>query len=328
MVPFAIAGVQMHVSAARHNLDEMSHQLAVLVHRFPWVQMVVFSELAAFGPLIENAQPLEGAIDAAFRDMAVKHGIWLVPGSVFERVGDKVYNTALVIDPLGAVVGRHRKMFPFLPYEEGVEPGHEFCVFDVPDAGRFGLSICYDMWFPETSRTLAALGAEVILHPSLTNTIDRDVEHAICQATAAANQCYVFDVNGVGDGGYGRSIVAGPGGHVMYTAGSGTEIIPVEVDFDLVRRERAVGVRGLGQPLKSFRDRRVDFAVYRPEAFDNRYLDSLGPLKKAERGSRTGIGASTQAHQPPGETGARGGFETPEGEQSKTIHYGHRRATQ
>ncbi len=75
------------------------------------------------------------------------------------------------------------------------------------------------MWFPETSRTLAAMGAEVILHPTLTATIDRDVELAIVRATAAQNQCFVFDINGVGDGGNGRSIVVGPAGDVLYQAG-------------------------------------------------------------------------------------------------------------
>ena len=50
-------------------------------------------------------------------------------------------------------------------------------------------------------------------------------------------------------------------------------MIPVEIDLERVRRERAVGIRGLGQPLKSFRDRRVEFDVYRPEIFDNSYLE-------------------------------------------------------
>ena len=94
--------------------------------------------------------------DVAECDLSGFDAIWLVPGSHFERVDDKLYNTALVIDPSGAVVARYRKMFPFLPYETAISPGTEFCVFDVPAVGRFGLSICYDMWFPETTRTLAA----------------------------------------------------------------------------------------------------------------------------------------------------------------------------
>jgi deaminated glutathione amidase len=69
-------------------------------------------------------------------------------------------------------------------------------------------------------------------------------------------------------------------------------MIPVEIDLERVRRERAVGIRGLGQPLKSFRDRRVEFDVYRPEVFDNSYLESLGTLERASRGSRAGLAAA------------------------------------
>jgi predicted amidohydrolase len=292
MVPFAIAGIQMRVSAAESNLAAMTQRVDLLMHRFPWVEMVLFSELCVLGPLRDTAQPLPGPTERAFSALAGRHGIWLIPGSMFERVDDQVYNTAPVINPEGRVIGRYRKMFPFQPYEQGIEPGHEFLVFDVPRVGRFGLSICYDMWFPETSRTLAALGAEVILHPTLTDTIDRDIELSIIRATAAINQCYVFDINGVGDGGYGRSSIVDSAGHVLYSAGAGEEMIPVEIDLERVRREREVGIRGLGQPLKSFRDRRTEFEVYREEAFDNSYLRSLGKLVRPSRGSRAGLAAT------------------------------------
>jgi predicted amidohydrolase len=221
--------------------------------------------------------------------MAAKHQIWLLPGSMFEAAGELVYNTASVIDPNGYVVGRYRKMFPFQPYENHVEPGTDFLVFDVPDVGRFGVSICYDMWFPETSRTLASMGAEVILHPTMTDTIDRDVELSIARATAVTNQCYFFDINGVGDGGVGSSIIVGPAGYIIHQAGGGEEMIPVEINLGRVRREREVGIRSLGQPLKSFRDRPVDFPVYSRTTESEAYLQSLGPLTKPHRGSRAGI---------------------------------------
>ena len=143
MKPFAIAGVQMNVWASQSNLAEMRRQLDILVQRFPWVHMVVFSELAVCGPLPNDPQPAGGLLENAFCEMARSHGVWLIPGSYFELREDRVFNTAPVIDPQGVVQGRYRKMFPFLPYEEGVTPGHEFLVFDVPDVGRFGLSICY-----------------------------------------------------------------------------------------------------------------------------------------------------------------------------------------
>ena len=283
MVPFAIAGVQMHVPAYRSNLEAVLHRLEVLMHRFPWVQMVMFSELALCGPVHNHPVRLPGAEEDALRAAAQKHGLWLIPGSIFERADDgRVFNTAPVIAPDGTVIARYRKMVPFLPYESGVTAGDEFCVFDVPSVGRFGLLICYDMWIPETSRSLTALGAEVLLHPVLTGTIDRDVELAIARATAAQFQCYVFDINGLGPGGFGRSVVIDPAGTVIHQAGAGDETIPVEIDLELVRRQRRRGLHGLGQPLKSFRDRRFALPVYGPEG-DKSYLDSLGKLEMPKR---------------------------------------------
>ncbi len=153
----------------------------------------------------------------------------------------------------------------------------------MPDAGRFGVSICYDMWFPETSRTLAWMGAEVILHPTLTNTIDRDVELSIARATAAVNQCYFVDINGAGELGYGRSCVIGPEGDVIHQAGSGEEIIPLELDLGRVRRSRERGLLGLGQPLKSFRDCEVEFPPYAQPQTASLALRQLGQLQKPDR---------------------------------------------
>ncbi len=285
MKPFAIAGMQLELSAVHENVTHMGNRLDVLMSVYPWVQMVLFSELSAFGPLVSNAKPLPNETEETFRSWARKHRIWLVPGSMFERTEEGVFNTASVFDPDGNLVGRYRKMFPFRPYESGVESGAEFLVFDVPEVGRFGLSICYDLWFPETARTLAAKGAEVILHPTLTGTIDRDVELSIVRATAAQNQCFIFGINGFGDCGNGRSIIVGPAGEVLYKAQSAPEMIPLEIDLDRVKRSREVGLRGLGQQLKSFRDRTVEFDVYSAEGRTWPYLHSLGPLEKPTRGS-------------------------------------------
>jgi predicted amidohydrolase len=274
--------MQMPVSAVTNNIPVMEHRLATLLAIYPWVQMVVFSELAAHGPLLSKAEAVGGPSEQAFRDMARKHKVWLIPGSIYQQRDGKIYNMAHVMDPDGNIVSRYDKIFPFRPYEVGVEAGTDFCVFDVPDVGRFGVSICYDMWFPETTRTLALMGAEVILHPSLTPSIDRDVELAIARASAVQNQCYIFDINGVGAGGNGRSIVCGPEGNILYQAGNNEEMIPLEIDLDRVKRSRERGILNLGQVLKSFRDRSVEFDIYKPGQ-ENQHLQSLGPLKKPER---------------------------------------------
>jgi predicted amidohydrolase len=280
---FTIAAIQMPVSAKTENITAMGQHLDSLLPRFPAVQMVIFSELCAYGASKTHAEEVGGSAEQKFCEMARKHKIWLIPGSLYERFGDKVYNTAPVINPQGEVIARYRKMFPFLPYETDVEAGDEFCVFDVPDVGRFGVSICYDKWFPETTRTMTIMGAEVILHPTMTDTIDRDVELSIARTNAAINQCYFFDINGIGDGGIGRSIILGPAGDVIHQAGIGREIMPVEIDLERVRRERDKGLMSLGQPLKSFRDRSVDFNAAQSAPAVDAYLQGLGPLQKPRR---------------------------------------------
>ena len=293
MTPFAIAGVQMHVAALHSNVEAMHHRLDILMARFPWTQMVLFSELTPFGPLHTYAQPFPNDVIDGFCAAARRHGVWLIPGSMFELTKDgRIYNTAVVINPDGEIVTQYRKMFPFKPYEEDISSGTEFCVFDVPEVGRFGLSICYDIWFPETTRQLTSMGVEVLLNPVLTGTTDRDAELAIARATAAQFQCYVFAVNGLAAGGVGKSIVVDPTSMVLHQSAGQEDMFPIEVDLDLVRRQRETGLKGLGQVLKSFRDREADFPIYDRASGADAYLHTLGPLTVPEKGSRAGVNMS------------------------------------
>lgn len=274
----------MKVSAVASNVEMMKLKIDITMNLYPWIEMIVFSELCAFGPLTHAAQPVPNTFEKEMQQKAKQYGIWLLPGSIFEKSEGKIYNTASVINPTGEVVTRYRKMFPFYPYETGVSPGKDYCVFDVPGVAKFGVSICYDMWFPETIRTLAAMGAEVILHPTLTGTIDREIELSIVRAMASINQCYMFDVNGLDTGGCGRSIICGPDGRVLHQSEGTEEIIPLELNIERAKRSRELGILRLGQPLKSFRDHIQSgiFDIYQPNV-PTPYLDSLGPLIKPTR---------------------------------------------
>ena len=282
MTHFAIAGLQLEL-APSNNLDQVIKKTRMTLARFPWVQMVIVSELAICGAAPSSAEPIGSETEKKLCALAKDLGIWLIPGSVFEKSDDKVYNTSPVINPQGEVIIRYRKMYPFYPYECGVDAGDSICIFDVPDVGRFGISICYDLWFPEHSRALISEGAEVILHPTLTNTQDRDIECSIVRATAAQQQCYVIDVNGAGDLAWGNSLLVGPEGDVIHTASTTEEVMLVEVDMARVRRTRERGIMGLGQPLKSFRDAAH---TYPQEGMKNReaFLDKLGALDLPARG--------------------------------------------
>lgn len=278
----SIAGLQLDL-AKTGNLPLIREEIRSAKTRLPWIDLVVLSELAAHGTSTAAAERVPGPTEEEFATIAREYGVWLIPGSLFERDGGKIYNTAPVIDPAGTVVARYRKLFPFYPYEEGVTGGDKCCVFDIPGIGRLGLTICYDIWFPEVWRTLAWLGAEVILNTSLTNTVDRDSELALNRAAGASSQCYVFGVNSAGLQGVGQSIVCGPGGEVLYQAGSGRDIIAMALDLDVVAEVRRRGWNGLGQVLKSFRDHPLAWPPYAAGA-RSAALDDLGPLVKPTRG--------------------------------------------
>jgi len=273
-----MAGLQLAYRPG-DNLDSIAAEIGTLARRFPWVRMVMLGELCTYGANTGLAQQMPGQAEARLCELAREHDLWLVPGSLYERHEGRIFNTTPVINPQGEVIARYRKMFPFAPYERNVAGGDEFVVFDVPGVGRFGISICYDMWFPETTRSLVSLGAQVILHPTMTNTIDRDVEIAIARASAVTNQCYFVDINVAGDLGCGRSVVCGPGGEVIYQAGVGREVIAFEVDFAYLQRCRERGWHGLGQMLKSFRDHEVVFPAYGAARAPSATLDALGPLQ-------------------------------------------------
>jgi formamidase len=179
--------------------------------------------------------------------LARELGVWLVPGSFYERAENRaIYNTAIAVSPGGEIVARYRKCFPWRPYET-TAAGTELVVFDVAEVGRVGLAICYDGNFPETFRQLAWLGAEVVLQPSLTPTRDRDLELVLARANAIVNQVFVVNVNAAGPQATGQSLVVDPEGLVRQQAGGGEEILVDVLDLDAVRRVREHGTLGLNR---------------------------------------------------------------------------------
>ena len=273
MKPFSIAAIQICLEHT-DNFNLIERKTREVVARFPWIEMVVLSELAVGGANKSKSYSLSKYLPR-LRVIAKELDIWFIPGSFYDHNDGVITNSAPVLSPSGELVTTCVKTYPFLPYETGVSAGSEACVFDVPGAGRFGMHICYDLWFPESSRELAMKGAEVILHPSLTDTCDRDVEKAMAIATAAQQQCYYIDINAAGSQGCGLSIAVGPDGEVLHEANTADEMILIEVDFEKVNRCRQRGLKGLGQPLKSYRDNSKPFSE---DVHDYEYLDSLGEL--------------------------------------------------
>jgi predicted amidohydrolase len=257
--------------------------------KFPWVGLVIYHELVVPGLVQfvstekpdtwkQNAEPIPGPLTDRLCTLARKTGQWLVPGSMYEKDRDQVYNTAVVISPQGEIVAKYRKMFPWLPYEIGTAVGDQFCVFDIPEVGRFGLVICYDIWFPEVCRTLVWMGAEVILQPTMTPTSDRELELTLCRANAIFNQAYFISINGLGPWGGGRSLIVDPDGRILQEAGTNQTIITEMIDLDHTTRTREYGTLGLAQSLKQLRDSGHTFPVYGNTGLPEGSFNELGSL--------------------------------------------------
>ena len=277
MSHFSIAGMQLSLPNG-DNLDTIRQEILQTKKRFPWLDMIVLSELCNYGPEKKYAEEFPSKAEQFYCTLAKSLDLWIIPGSQYEKDGEDIFNTTSVINNKGQVIERYRKIYPFLPYESGVSSGNKVVFFDVPQ-GRIGIAICYDLWFPEIARELICQGAEVLIYPTLTGTIDRDIELIMAQSTAATNQCYVLAVNGVGEYGNGKSIIVAPDGSVIHQAGINQEIFPVEVDFSLVRRNRERGLHGLGQPLKSFRDNPINQYLRKNQKNLTTKLNDLGSLE-------------------------------------------------
>lgn len=273
-----VAAIQLNMGRSG-NLDLVESEIRSAARRFPWVDILVLGELAIHGPSPELAEPKGGPTETRMADLARELGIWLIPGSLYEKRDGRIFNVAPVFDPQGREVARHDKLYPFLPYEGNVASGRTHTIFDIPGIGRIGIAICYDIWFAEAMRTLAAMGAEAILVPGMTNTVDRDVEIAIARANAATCQCYFLDVNVAGEMGNGRSVACGPGGEILYECGDGREVAAFQLDFQHVRTVRERGWHGLGQVLKSFRDGDVDYPLHASAQTRRKTMEALGPLE-------------------------------------------------
>ncbi len=238
------------------TLGQLERNVRALRSTFDGLQLVVAPELhlMALPPLLEeeDASPLDLAVDVPgelterLGALARETGLWLVPGSVYERAGDAVANTAVVLSPNGELVASYRKCFPWQPYETS-QPGTRTVCFDIDGIGRFGLAICHDGAFPEIFRSLAWQGAEAIFQLVLTETSDREAETVIARASAIVNQVAVVNVNTAAPVGNGRSLVIDPEGAVRYEAGVGEEVVTAVLDLDQVERVRERGSFGINR---------------------------------------------------------------------------------
>jgi predicted amidohydrolase len=201
--------------------------------------------------MADAAEPLDGQAGAWAGAIAAELGVDLVAGSILERLPGQARssNTSLHVSPEGLVAGVYRKLHMFDVEVDGVryadseheQPGDRVVVSELAGGVRLGLSICYDVRFPELYRALVARGAEILAVPSaFTLPTTRDHWDVLLRARAIENQSFVIAANQIGT--YapglrsgGRSMIVDPWGVVLSTVADREGVAVADLDFDQLR---------------------------------------------------------------------------------------------
>lgn len=233
-------------------------------------QLVVLPEkwsvIGSGEQMAQGAESLDGRCLTWARQVARELGIDLLAGSIVERVEgqDKFSNTSVHVGPEGDVVAVYRKLHMFDVEVDGVsyaeseheQAGEEIVVSRLAAGECLGMSICYDVRFPELYRQLALRGAEVLAVPSaFTLATTRDHWEILLRARAIENACFVVAPNQIGrhppgNRSGGRSLIVDPWGLVLATASDTETVIVAELDFQRVAEVR--------RSLPSLAHRRAD----------------------------------------------------------------------
>ena len=206
---------------------------------------------------VRRAETLEGPTCTRFAALAAECGVHLLLGSFNERSPDpaRCFNTSVLFGPQGQRLGVYRKLHLF---DVDLGDGQAFAESDTvlagdeaatvaTELGHLGLSICYDLRFPELYRTLVDRGAEVLCAPSaFTLTTGRDHWEPLLRARAIENQCYLLapaqwghhDDCGLRES-YGHGAIVDPWGQVIASASDGPGLALAEIDLERVAAARA-----------------------------------------------------------------------------------------
>jgi predicted amidohydrolase len=203
----------------------------------------------------EAAETIPGPITERFSAKASEHGIYLLGGSIHERTSTpgKYYNTSVLYGPGGDILAKYRKIHLFdieltgnvsANESETILPGNEIVTATI-DGHKAGLTICYDLRFPELYRLLALDGAEILFVPAaFTMFTGKDHWHTLLKARAIENQAFVIAPGQVGAHEpndarcYGHSLVVDPWGTVLADSPDKEGVVTADLDFEYLRKLR------------------------------------------------------------------------------------------
>jgi len=191
---------------------------------------------------------------ASLCELAKEHGIYLIGGSIPERASNgNIYNTCVIIDPSGQIIGKHRKMHLFdidvpgkITFKESdtLTGGDSVTVVDTP-YGKVGVGICYDIRFPELALLMRQRGAGILIYPGAFNTVTGPAHWELLQrARACDQQAFVATCSPARNPdsqyqAWGHSTVVGPWGEVLATTEHGPDVVYAELDLGRLGEVRA-----------------------------------------------------------------------------------------
>jgi predicted amidohydrolase len=237
-----ISALQMRFSDSKQtNLKKAGKMIESASRK--GVEIVCLPEYFSTGGRADSfffGEPIPGHTTDFLSQLAKKNRIWIVGGSILERSESKTYNTSIVIDEDGSIVGKYRKTHLWLD-EHYIKPGNEYPVFEVCQH-KIGIMICWDIVFPEVARILRLKGAEIIFCPSSPTdraftvfkfcSIARAIENDIYFVLACPCGDIVIEAQNVRL--LGHSLVAGPNGKIV-SASYSERILTADLDLEQLK---------------------------------------------------------------------------------------------
>mgnify|MGYP000856260123 CR=1 FL=1 len=247
-----IMGVQIAPVAGNkiENLKKTAH----FISENSWFKpdLIVLPEVFNTGVDFEKVNEYAEVIPADQTTMflsgfAEKYSTNIIGGSFFEKCPDgKIKNTSVFFDRTGQIKGKYSKihMFSYFGSKEGsfVTPGDSAVIID-SDIGKIGLSICYDLRFPELYRTLAYAGAEIIVCPAAWPYPRYEHWITLTKTRALENQVFFIPVNQAGNFdkkriNIGNSMIINPWGEIISSAGGTEGVVMAEIDLEMIKKLR------------------------------------------------------------------------------------------
>lgn len=261
-------------SDIEQNLERIEKDINDLMQRTMKPELICGVELG-IGSIWKKEQcydTIPGRATKKLSEIAKKHGVYLIPGSMTEIVKNekgevKYYNSIPIFNPKGEILDVYRKMCPYYPGEEMITMGEKFVVFEIPEKGiKVGVINCHDWCFPEISRIITLMGAELILRPAVDPEGLYDVCRSISPTRAFENQAYFASINMVGRynhlDAYGHSNVYAPDASLVYEAGDKECLTTITLDMSVVRNARRYGTRYTEQLLRQYKHFNIQNPYY------------------------------------------------------------------